>query len=298
MSTVVIVPAAEPRRRRLLIAFGAVVVIVVGGLAFARLVVWRDRSRAVSVDDQIDWYREHAATTSPATAPATTSPAGGVTTTALVTTTVAPLPVVPSPGVYRYVTAGYESVDVLGGARHDYPAETTITVVPDGCGVLLRWDALAERRDEWRLCATADGIVLQPDGLQFHEFFGSADDEAIHCEQSVVLVPADGEPRPATAQQCLLADEAWAPLWEVLDTSEQVVDGAAVEVTHVRMTVASDNGAGGGLGEHTVIDWYLDATGLPVSAGGTKDSVSSSPIGDVDYQETFTLQLASLTPLR
>lgn len=278
MTTVVIVPAAEPRRRRLLIAFGRhdrrgwARVRPAGGVA-------RPLASGVG-DDQIDWYREHAATTSPATAPATapattlattsatTSPAGGVTTTALVTTTVAPLPVVPSPGVYRYVTAGYESVDVLGGARHDYPAETTITVVPDGCGVLLRWDALAERRDEWRLFATADGIVLQPDGLQFHEFFGSAD------------------------------DEAWAPLWEVLDTSEQVVDGAAVEVAHVRMTVASDNGAGGGLGEHTVIDWHLDATGLPVSACGTKDSVSSSPIGDVDYHETFTLQLASLTPLR
>ena len=66
-----------------------------------------------------------------------------------------------APGVYRYRTTGEESVDVLGGATHHYPDETTITVTPDGV-VSPRWDALKERRDEWRLCDRPDGIELQP----------------------------------------------------------------------------------------------------------------------------------------
>ncbi len=38
-----------------------------------------------------------------------------------------------------------EEVDALVGSRHAYPSESTITVRPGGCGVLMRWDVLEER---------------------------------------------------------------------------------------------------------------------------------------------------------
>ncbi len=67
-----------------------------------------------------------------------------------------------------------------------------------------------------------------------------------------------------------------------------------VAVQHVRMTV-DDNDK---YWEHTVVDWYLADTGLPVEVRSTKESRSPSPIGGVDYREQYHLELVSTIPLR
>ena len=85
---------------------------------------------------------------------------------------------------------------MLGGATHHYPDETTITVTPDGV-VSPRWDALKERRDECGGCATARTASSSSRGLQYHEFFGSADAEDVVCDRTVVLVPSVPSSVPA-----------------------------------------------------------------------------------------------------
>ena len=92
----------------------------------------------------------------------------------------------PSPrgidGVYTYRTTGGESLDVLGGATHRYPAETTITVVETACGVRLRWDALAGRSTTLTLCTRSGGVELR--GLEeVHSFFGRTDLTRYACTQ-------------------------------------------------------------------------------------------------------------------
>jgi hypothetical protein len=127
------------RRRLWLVATG----VGLAGVAVAGFLAWRayrDTSTEVAVDAVVDEFRA-ATTDGPATtAPATTAPA----TSAPVETThpAAPSRRLPSPGVYVYATTGSESVDALAGTDHDYPAETTITVLRAGCGVVLRWVAL------------------------------------------------------------------------------------------------------------------------------------------------------------
>lgn len=303
----------EPRsRRRWWLAGGAVLVLVVVAVAVVvlRTFVFRDRARVVSTDEALDRFRTQASsvpvTTPPvattlvapavSTLPATTStpltaPARSASSTAAAT----PEPVaLVAPGVYRYATTGQEHVDALNGAAHTYPAETTITVVPDGCGVSLRWDALEERWDEWQLCATADGVWLQTDGIQYHEFFGQPDDEAVACTAAVILVPAViGETAPVQ-QACTLADDPWTPVWTILERAPRTVDDRQVDVQHVRMQIEDDDE----YWEHTTIDWYLALDGLPVQVVATKSSLSPSPIGDVQYDEHFQLDLVSLTPLR
>jgi hypothetical protein len=196
--------------------------------------------------------------------------------------------------VYRYATEGGEEVDALNGARHDYPAETTITITADGCGVRLRWDALLERRDEWWLCSTELGIELQPDAIQYHEFFQQPELEHVDCDRGVIVVPA-GEPSPEpVVQSCHLEDDPWVATWSVIGRSTRPVAGAGVEVWHVRMTVEDDDR----FWEHTVIDWFFDDHGLPVAMTSTKESNSPSPIGDVVYRERYELTAESLLPLR
>jgi hypothetical protein len=72
--------------------------------------------------------------------------------------------VVPEPGVYVYASRGFDSVDALTGARHDYPAQTTVTVTTEGCGVRVRWNTVRERWDEWfidRWLRPRAGLVLR-----------------------------------------------------------------------------------------------------------------------------------------
>ncbi len=199
----------------------------------------------------------------------------------------------PEPGVYRYRTSGRESIDAIGGVNREYPAETTITITPRGCGVHLSWDPLEERRDEWDLCVSDRGVELQPGGVQFHEFFGQAQTDEVSCDGVIALIDAEPVPAPAVARTCLLADDPWNPVWQVLERDSREIDGRDVAVTHARMTVEDDDE----YWEHTTADWYLAASGLPVSVSVETSSRSPSIAGAVVYRETYELELESMSPL-
>ena len=268
--------------------------IIVMTAIFVRSVVLRDRARVVPTDEALEVFRaessESGTSAAPVTQPAATLPADSTTTTIAST-----MPTLVEPGIYRYTTSGSEDVDALGGTAHTYPAETTITVVARGCGVDVRWVALRERRDEWGLCATAEGIELQPEGVQYHEFYGQPNEEVVSCHRPVVVVPANAATADlAQSQSCTLGGDTWLPLWEVLERTTRWIDGAEIDVQHVRMSI-DDNDE---YWEHTVVDWYLADSGLPVEVHCTKESRSPSPIGAVVYHEQFNLEVVSLVPLR
>lgn len=276
-------------RRRALI--GVAVVLVV--LAPVLLLRWWPNDSSASIDDEtaLERYRDRASTTlaDDAVAADDTDPP---------TTTAAPADAfgvsLPTPGVWRYATSGFETTDVLGGARHDYPAETFITVVRGDCGIQVRWDLLVERYEEWTLCVRPEGVVLMPTSATYHEFFTTGRREELSCDREVLLVPVDRQPRPLAQLECVLDGRAWLPAWEVVEFDTRTVDGVEVEVVHVRMTVVNESVHY----EYTTVDWWLDATGLPVAMSATKESnTDSGVIGDVVYTETFDAALTSLTPI-
>lgn len=299
------------RGRRFLVVAIVVIAAVVVAIVAIRLLI-DDRSEAVPIDEVLANYRtsttvatrngsEPASSTSVAFGAQTTSvqaPSTTATDARLPPVTEAPTtPIVtvavPRPGVYRYGSSGFEEIDALSGARHDYPAETTITVSVAGCGVRLRWDVLRERREEWSICGTPEGIVLQPDAVQYHEFFQQGEEEAVTCTSNVLLVPADPTAMPTTDQSCRISDDPWRPRWEVRERSTRTVDGVEITVTHVRMIIDDDDE----FWEHTTIDWMLAQDGLPIEVTAVKESNSPSPIGDVVYNEQFHVELLSLDPV-
>jgi hypothetical protein len=202
----------------------------------------------------------------------------------------------PTLGVYRYATSGSEHIDVLGGTGHAYPAETTLTVTREGCGVNLRWDLLKERWEDWRLCTGPEGVVWQAQGGHFyHEFFSHGQRQTLTCDRPALLVPLDGALRPAVPLECQLDTEEWQPRWTVLGPDTRTVAGVKVPVMHVRMVVNMNRT----YYEHTTMDYWLDAHGLPVHVAGTKTSKSNSGlVGDVIYTETISADLESFEPLR
>ena len=72
------------------------------------------------------------------------------------------------PGVFVYDTTGFESVDAFGGARHEYPARTTISqrTTADGC-TAFRWRPFRDRFWEWVTCG--ERLVRF---AELHRFFG------------------------------------------------------------------------------------------------------------------------------
>ncbi|MEY2957964.1 MAG: hypothetical protein RLZZ01_532 [Actinomycetota bacterium] len=270
----------------------------IAGATVVGVIAWfavpRDRSTAVDLDEAIDRYRS---STVPTTPVSTTDRTGGAEPTSTSSsTTVLAVPTLPDPGVYRYDTSGGESIDALGGVRHDYPAISTITVTDDaasgGCGRTLRWDVLEERYEIWRLCLDGAVVAWQPTSLQYHEFFEQETPEDVTCDVAVPMnVPGSGPVR----QQCILGERDWSPTWEHLGTRDLSVDGEPVTVHHVRMRIDDTDD----LPESYVQDWFVRDDGLPVEVTVTKRSVSPNPIGGVvEYVETYRLDLISFDPVR
>ena len=258
-------------------------------VAVGALVAWLKlrnggRTTAVSSEDAVNQYRVAAASTTEPPRPSTTASP----------TTVAPPAQLPEPGVYTYATTGSDGVDALGGARHQYPPTTTLTVTAGGCGVTEKWVAAVERWDETTACLSPDGSgVTMVHFTGFHRFFGGDNTDDYACS---------GDPRPVRASAagatwtttCIGAEETVVHHGTVVGLEELQVAGTPVRTVHV--TDVEDDGDPT---DHQVIDtWYQEGTDLVVRRTSRIATSSSSPVGVVHYDEAYQIDLQSLVPQR
>ncbi|HSQ38127.1 MAG TPA: hypothetical protein VLS92_09575 [Acidimicrobiia bacterium] len=195
-------------------------------------------------------------------------------------------------GLYVYATTGYETTDALAGARHDYPAETYLTIQPGGCGTLVRWLPLEQRYEEWDYCP--DGRMAGWD--TFHQWFQFGNTDDWQCPEPV---PVLGEPGDSWTIECTRAETdnaaAAAQLnsFEVVGYESLTVGGEEVETLHVRVGIV---GTGGSVSTGQQDTWYLVGTQLPVRRVLVHDSITDSRIGEVQYYEEAEINLTSLVP--
>jgi hypothetical protein len=287
-------------RRRTTALIVATVVIAGGGGYTVYRIETGGRVTEVGLADALERYREQSDATASVAAPepaAPTSPTSTTPTTTVMPTTATtspPAPVrasLPAPGVYQYATNGFDQIDTLGGARHDYPAVTTMTVIPHGCGVQLRWDVAAERWNTWDWCIEGDAI-RQTAWFAYHEFFGVGGENAYAC---------DGDPRPLDApagtrwtMTCRMDDRTTSTFRaSVVDRTTLPVAGADVPVLHVRYDV---DVAGESTGTQVLESWYRTGDGLVVREQLTTATVQSTVIGDAIFEEAYTIDLLTPTP--
>jgi hypothetical protein len=191
------------------------------------------------------------------------------------------------PGLYTYRTTGFATTDALGGGRHDYPGESHMTLQPGGCGTIVRWIPLQERILEWEYC---DGVPIPAGWQDFHRWFGVVDDSRFECGATLASLPSSGETWDVA---CSSDNTTKDDTWEIIGGETLVIDGDEVEVVHVRRLSESSGRTVGPL----VSDiWFLEGTVLPVRMTLLSDTVTSSPIGDVEFHEEFTLDLVELSP--
>jgi len=197
-------------------------------------------------------------------------------------------------GVYRYLTRGEESVDVLGGAHHRYPRTTSITVVGVPCGTRLQWEPLREGTASWTLCTTARGVELQGYS-ESHRFFGQSDTTTYDCGGSVLL-PTKESVGATSPFHCRSSRGRETGTGRVLAFETITVEGASLEAVHVR-TAATVRGGDTG---REVTDWWFDVrNGLPLRIDLESRTGRDEPIvGTVHYREDASLRLVSTRPLR
>jgi hypothetical protein len=200
---------------------------------------------------------------------------------------------IPAEGVYVYATTGGDDVDVLGGSRHTYPAETTITVSHGGCGFVERWDALAERWDERESCQTPQGDMLRRT-TSYHEFFGHGDERTLVCDG--FTYPAAVQPGSSWTMRCASENTTAVITLTAVGFEDVDVAGTAVRCVHVRAE-EKIGGEQDGTGVRDV--WGSEEFGIEVRERSTLTSYSNQPVfGRTRYHESYEIRLNSLEPRR
>ncbi len=204
-----------------------------------------------------------------------------------------PTPSGATPGVYVYATEGFEEIDALGGARHDYPATSTITIKAGGCGTLQRWDVLKGRSTIWELCPGKRGDLLRG-SYETHRFFGNTEHTDYRCTATLAR-PAGDKPGTTWPIRCRAGDKVETGRGMVVGRETIVVGGTRVPTVHLRQPLTL---TGGSPGTSTEDRWVARADGLPVRIVAESETTTGSLIGDVHYQEHVELRLTSLKPRR
>lgn len=288
--------------RRGLSAFVAVELVAGAGMI---AVASRDAAPPVSVDDAIADFRDSqsaATTTQPpaASADVTQTVAPEVTqstdtatpTTTATTNPPTAQPALPTPGVYVYRTDGYEEVDALTGARHDYPQQTTISYTQSECGVLEKWAPLQERSDERVICPGANGDEVRWFDSK-HEFFGQKDSRRLTCAPGAVVRPLPGSDGQTWTYECRNEQDRSVTNATRHAVDEIMVGDTAVPAIHIELRVHI---SGSGTAEMTINLWLHPDNGLVLRKTAQVEASSSTPSGTVRYEESYDLRLESLTP--
>lgn len=294
-------------RKGLVIGAAAAAVIVVAGYAVWRI-AFRDTTTPVSAEEVVADAGARTTTTTlppPSTVAPTTSTSAATTGGSVATTSTEAPPATTAstgssfqvgsepgdPGLYAYETVGAEQIDALGGAEHEYPADTFATIQPGGCGTVVRWTALEERWSEQDLCPEADGLRLAG-FMSYHEWFGRSDLQEFTCDPATALV-VPLEASGSWEYTCSTGERSETWTVDVIGLESLTIDGRTVDALHVRVVSQLDGASAGGSETDT---WYLPGTGLILRKVSSSNSTNASPIGDVHYTEQYEITLRSLVP--
>lgn len=198
--------------------------------------------------------------------------------------------VLPEPGVYVYATTGSDSIDALGGVHHDYPETTTITVTPSDCGVVQRWDVVAERSEQWRRCAIGGGVA-EVGRVNYDEFFDIGQTDTYECSGDAR--PLDATAGTRWARTCRTGDRTDVRTGTVVGVEQVSVGGRSVRALHVQIMI--DNGQE--FDRQTTDSWFQLGSDLLLVQSASNRTTNRTAFGVIHYAEEYEIRLTSFDPL-
>lgn len=200
----------------------------------------------------------------------------------------------PKPGVYVYATQGAESIDALGGVKHDYPARSTITVTRGGCGLTLRWDVLKGRATTWTVCRSGRALTLSR-SAEVHTFFGREERTVYNCTAGSLYRPRRDSKGFTWTMSCSTGETTEEGTGRVVGKETLTAAGKRIPTVHVRVEAELTGKSPG----TSTRDWWLRVSdALPVRLGMASTTSTGSAIGDIKYEEQASLRLQTLSPRR
>ena len=197
-------------------------------------------------------------------------------------------------GVYAYRTRGSESADTgLLDSTHEYDGLSTITLTRARCGVRERWQVLASRWGEARFCVPPNGTGLRSIA-EFHEFFGRGGEDSFECRGNTPSKRLLRTVGTRFSSRCRNKRSTAESHSKVVGVDEVVVGGDPVTAIHTTTNVELEGDVEGGT---TRDDWRRRSDGLLLRRVVETDAKRSGAI-DADYEESYTIQLVSVTPER
>ena len=196
----------------------------------------------------------------------------------------------PALGVYRYATHGSESVkSPVFGATHDYGGVSTIVLSPGRCGERERWQVLTGRWTEAEACPAAHGEAAAT-VTEFHEFFGSGEEDAFRCHST----PVSTQPGSRFSSFCKSDDSSISSTSLVIGVEPISVGGETYDTTHVQTRSVL---AGKTSGTSRRDEWRRRSDGLLLRRSADSEG-DTSVAGGAHYSERYSIELLSTTPRR
>lgn len=200
----------------------------------------------------------------------------------------------PEQGVYTYATYGSTSTSALGGATHDFPPITSVTVMRSGCGSIARWGPLEERWSESYTCIRGDRELLM--SITDHrQFFGHEDTTSYECSDTSPR-PSPVAPAPGTVVEstCSSGDDLATIVHTVVGPEVLEIGGTPVETFHTSIdtTVLGPSASGHSQAER----WLVYETGLLVRERASSTGTKQVGPFAVSVEENRELALRSLSP--
>jgi hypothetical protein len=197
-------------------------------------------------------------------------------------------------GVYSYRSRGSESADTgLLSATHDYDGISTVTIDRGPCGVLERWQVLAERWTEAEFCVPPKGSGLR-EISEFHEFFGRDRENGYRCRGRA---PSRRKLRTAGtrwATTCSSKSGTAVSRSRVVDIERLKIESKLYHAVHTTSEVVLEGNVSG---TTTRNDWRRRSDGLLLRRTvETAASMEGTP--DADYSEHYSIELLSTRPRR
>jgi len=199
----------------------------------------------------------------------------------------------PAPGVYVYDTSGYEQADVLGGARHDYPNTTTMTLTATDCGVEMRWTPIEQRFDAWDMCADGSALHLRT-YTTHHEFFGQAEEHRFNCT-GVDLRPNVDTAGTVTTGTCEDANEPNHATTRTTVIGSDSVDIQGVAVPAIKIHL--EQYLTGDMNGSEISDiWLRPSDGLLMRWMSVIEAKGKTVFGQTHFHEEDSVTLTDVAP--
>jgi len=204
----------------------------------------------------------------------------------------------PAPGTYTYAGSGRESIDVLGGSRHVFPARVPVNISHDRSREPVaceRWTMeflYARQRTDRRTFCTNKAGVREESFRKSTEFFRQVEQSSFRCTQPAFRWDRGAKPGTSWAYRCAGNDRVTDQTATYVGREPVQVGETAVMAHRVRVVTMFSGAAEG----QDISEYWYGPSGLHLRWTTKLDTTTDSVLGQTRLREQTDYTLTRVRP--